>query len=302
MFRWSTWFVGLVVAFSCIVSAQAGKIRVAALNLQWFPGGTPEATDEAMTNHIALAREAVKGLDPDIFIATEICDEIAFRNLVKDATRTELQVLSNFSDPEEDHRFRNQQIAISSIFDPIAAWAEPWKPIMEQHRRGYSFVAVRNPSTDRLVLIYGLHLKSNRSRSPEEEQQNYAIRDASIEQLIGHMSEMERFFADPGIDGWIIAGDFNTNHDGRFGDHVIKRLEDIGFHNTWGKTPPEKRETWKAYGNFSATTFDYIMVKGLGTPEAKLVVIDSSVSDHNAVVLEVAFPEKPAEKSSSETD
>jgi hypothetical protein len=87
------------------------------------------------------------------------------------------------------------------------------------------------------------------------------------------------------ISGVLIGGDYNTNHDGQFGDRVIEILEKAGFYNTFRDVPKEKRLTWKGRGGFEGTTFDYIMTKGLGELMARMVVTPVEYSDHNAVEL-----------------
>jgi endonuclease/exonuclease/phosphatase family metal-dependent hydrolase len=185
----------------------------------------------------------------------------------------------------------------------VAGWAEQWVQTMENLRRGFSFAALENPNSGKLILVYGLHLKSNRSDTPKEEKANYDIRNASIDQLLAHMAKMEEQFAERGIDGWIVAGDMNTNHDGQFGDQVITKLAEAGFWNTWANVPAEQRHTWKGHDEFKPTTFDYIFTKGLGQHDAELQVVPADVTDHNAVTLMLDLPEKePVPAETAETD
>ncbi|HMP89719.1 MAG TPA: hypothetical protein PJ991_05935 [Kiritimatiellia bacterium] len=271
--------------------SQASEIKIVALNIEWFPGQRMRPSSHEVERHIADTREALGELAPDILIATEICEEAAFRDVLGAVPGLDLHVISNFRFSEDDSEDRrNQQIAIASRLNAYAAWAEPWEVTMDNLRRGFAFTALENPETGRLILVYGLHLKSNKSSSPEEDQQNFNIRDESIRQLLDHMARMEEQFADIGIDAWIVGGDVNTNDDGQFGDNVIRMMVDAGYWNSWANTPREERLTWKARGPFSTTTFDYIFTKGLGEMDAQLVLTDDSVSDHNAVVLYVDLP------------
>jgi len=271
-------------------AGTAEPIKVVAMNLEWFPGQKPRPHWISSWRHINKVEASLEEISPDILIATEVCDADAFLRVIKPVNNLDLHILSNFVDAEDSGDRRNQQIAIASKFKAFAGWAEPWEQTMENLRRGFSFAAIENPASGRLLLVYGLHLKSNRSKTPEEEQQNYDIRDASIAQLVAHTKKMEEQFAEKGIDGWIIAGDFNTNHDGRFRDHVISLLEEAGFYNTWKNTQPENRHTWRSRGPFDSTTFDYIMTKGLGERDAVIHEISNSVSDHNAVILNIDLP------------
>lgn len=284
----------LLAAMLVSGSVVADSLNVVSMNLEWFPGQTPQAHWIAKKRHIRDVKSAIAKAEPDILIATEVCEEDALRSALKGVPGLTLDVISNFVDVEDGGDRRNQQIAIASKLVPVAGWAEPWEQTLPSLRRGFTFAALENPSSGRLILVYGLHLKSNRSGTPEEVQQNYDARDASVDQLLAHMKRMEAQFADRGVDGWIVAGDFNTNHDGQFGDHVIEKLVAAGFCNSWRNTDAADRHTWKARGTFEPTTFDYIMVKNLGEPDASVMVTPDQVSDHNAVRVHVELPKAPA--------
>jgi len=290
--RLSRW-VALALLLSAPLAGWTEPLKVVALNIEWFPGQGRNPTDEDIERHIGETRAELGKMDADIFIGTEICDADAFRDVLAAIPGLELHVISSFTGSEDGAEvWRGQQIAIASRLPAVAGWAEPWLPAMDGLRRGFAFAALENPKTGRLLLVYGLHLKSNRSDSPEEEQRNYDIRDESTRQLIHHMERMDLQFAERGIDGWIVAGDINTNHDGRFLDQVVEMITQAGFHNTWINTPPEARHTWKGrIERFEPTTLDYIFLKGLGEPDAELIWISETVSDHNAVMVEMQLPE-----------
>jgi len=88
----------------------------------------------------------------------------------------------------------------------------------------------------------------------------------------------------------IVGGDFNTNHDGQFGDNVVKMMTDAGFVNTWGGTPRKDRHTWRGNDRYEPTTFDYVFVRGLKASTAELVEVSDETSDHWPVKLEIALP------------
>jgi len=274
--------------------ASAEKLKIVTLNLEWFPGQSASITNKHdVKRHINETSVLMKSLDPDIFIATEVCEEMALVTALEDVENADLHVISAFEDQPDPsgRKRRGQQIAIASRLPAVAGWAEPWAPTIEGLRRGFSFAVLERPSTRSLILVYGLHLKSNRAGTPEEEQQNFDIRDASIQQLLEHMQKMESEYSDRDIEGWIIAGDMNTNHDGQFGDHVIERLVAEGFWNSWQRIPKAQRLTWKGREElFQPTTFDYIFTKGFGEPDASVVEVPLTISDHNAVVLEIELP------------
>jgi hypothetical protein len=277
-----------------LLPATLPAATITALNLEWFPGRRPQPTPEEMTSHLADTKAGFARAAADIMMITEVCDEAALREVIAEAVPgSELHVISNFTDVEDGDNRRNQQIAIIARLPAVAAWAEAWIPTSEQHRRGFAFAALKNPATGGLIMVYGLHLKSNRSDTPEEAQVNYDIRDASIRQLIEHMHAMQTRFADATIEGWVVGGDINTNHDGVFGDNVIALLEEAGFWNTWKNTPSEGRHTWKGNDRFQPGTLDYIMTKGFGQPDASLITIPREVSDHNAVFVTIPLAEAP---------
>lgn len=294
---------GLFIWLGLLAVTQTGhadRLKIVALNLEWFPGQSSMITNqEDVARHIAEARALLDTLDPDLFIGTEICEEPALQEAFASVEHATIHVMSAFEDQpaQPGRKRRGQQIAIASRLPAVAGWAEAWKPTMEGLRRGFSFAALENPSTRKLILVYGLHLKSNRAGSPEEEQENFDIRDASIQQLVEHMQQMQDKFGDRGIDGWIIAGDINTNHDGQFGDRVVERLVAEGFWNSFQNIPPDRRPTWKGRDElFEPTTFDYIFTKGFGEADAYVVDVPLTISDHNAVVLEIELPSAHEEK------
>jgi endonuclease/exonuclease/phosphatase family metal-dependent hydrolase len=287
------WCLVLLVMVSMVV--QAAPLKVATLNLEWFPGQSARSVDEEeAARHIAEARAVLEEINPDILVATEVCDPGAFEQIISGMEGLSMHVISNFKreqDEQETNPLRDQQIAIATRLKPVAAWAEPWAVTIDGLSRGYAMVALENPDTGKLIVVYGLHLKSNRSSSPEQEQLNYDLRDESVRQLVAHMTRIEGDFASVGVDAWIVAGDVNTNHDGVFGDRVVEMIEEAGFWNTFGRVPPEERPTWKGrYSYYPPGTLDYIFVKNLGEPDAAVVEIPYTVSDHNAVVVEVELP------------
>jgi endonuclease/exonuclease/phosphatase family metal-dependent hydrolase len=289
-------FLTLLTLFTLSVSGD--PVKVATLNLEWFPGQAARSVDEAKAaRHIEETRAALEAMIPDVLVATEVCDEDAFRETISGIEGMELHVISNFQREQEEgttNPLRNQQIAIASRLKAVAGWAEPWAVTIDGLSRGFSMVALENPETGKLIVVYGLHLKSNRSFSPEQEQLNYDLRDESARQLIEHMKRIEQDFATVGIEAWIIAGDVNTNHDGVFGDQVVEMIEGEGFWNTFRRIPPEERHTWKGRSNsYPPGTLDYIFVKNLGEPDAVIGEVPYSISDHNAVIVEVELPAPP---------
>ncbi|MCD8482350.1 MAG: hypothetical protein LR015_06585 [Verrucomicrobia bacterium] len=85
----------------------------------------------------------------------------------------------------------------------------------------------------------------------------------------------------------IVAGDINTDHDGRFGDRVVEMMVNAGFTNTWADVARDERLTWRGSDRFEATTFDYIFVRGLNTSPARLNWVEADESDHHALSVTI---------------
>jgi endonuclease/exonuclease/phosphatase (EEP) superfamily protein YafD len=92
------------------------------------------------------------------------------------------------------------------------------------------------------------------------------------------------------IAGVIVGGDFNTNHDGQFGDNVVKMMTEAGFVNTWRTTPRKDRHTWRGSNRYEPTTFDHIFLRGLEASTAELVEVSEDTSDHWPVRVEISLP------------
>ena len=265
----------------------AGAQTVVAWNLQWFPGQRPNQEDEAVvTQHMASVQAELRRLNPDILVAMELRDHEVFDQLVSAVTGLHVAVVTAFRD--DDGSIDKQQIGIASRYPIYTAWAESWSPTMARLPRGFAVAAVREPKSGKLIVVYGVHLKSNRAQSERDTALNLAMRNESAHQLVDDFHELRRLVVkDQEVMGWVVAGDFNTNHDGQFGDETIRILERAGFHNTWAGVPPEKRQTWRSEEPFKPTTFDYIMTHGLGERTAELRETGPEASDHRPVVLKL---------------
>lgn len=265
-------------------------IRVISYNIEWFPGKRRTPTPEEAAAHMKLIQDEIKRLDPDILLAQEIGYWQAFTDLVSVVPGLQPAVVSAFTS-EQTGGYWSQQLAIASKLPVLAAWSEPWKAGDRiTPRRGFSAIAVNIPDSNKIVLFYNVHLKSNRSSNDEETQLNYDTRDESVRQLLQHVTEMETVVFIDRVAAVVIGGDFNTNHDGQFGDNVIKIMEDGGFYSTWGNTPRAERATWRGSDRFEPTTFDYIFVKGLGKPQAVLLEVPDGRSDHWPLAIDITLP------------
>lgn len=234
------------------------------------------------------ARRTLAHLKPDLFLAQEIRDWEAFDCLIRAHPPLRVNVVSSFRSTDTGELWP-QQLAIASCLPCVAAWAEPFRATIPGIPRGPAVTALRTEDGAGVVLVYSVHLKSNRSRNDKEAAINFLWRDESATQLLAHIAEMERVTFKGKVRGVIIAGDFNTNHDGQFGDRVVDTLVVAGFHNTWAKVPKENRLTWRGNQQFPPVTFDYILTRDLGEPEAQLIEIPDGISDHWPVKVVVDF-------------
>ncbi len=272
-----------------VQTARPTEITVVSWNLEWFPGRRRDPDSASVSAHVALARHELRQLNPDIFLAQEIRDWESFALLSEGLAGLRPAVISAFT-AEDTGEYWPQQLAVGSKLPVIAAWSEPWKAREIHPRRGFAAAAL-DVGGGRLLLVYSVHLKSNRSSSEEETLLNFRTREESARQLLDHVRQMQEFVFKGRVVGVVIGGDFNTNKDGRFGDTTIQILEKGGFHNCWEGVPLEKRLTWRQNQFHESTTFDHFFTKGLGTPRAEMVETAPAASDHYAIRLRIALPD-----------
>ena len=278
----------LLFALLSSAKADADPLKVISWNMEWFPGKRPTASAAEADAHMKAGQEALKSLNPDIFIGVEITDWDAFHQLCSVVPGLTVHVVSTFTDPLTGE-VRPQQIGIASKLKCHGAWWAAWKANMPNISRGFSFAALESPDGGGLIMVYGNHLKSNRGSDKAEGAKNVgSMRDEQAAQLLQHMKDMTVAYTKHPIRGWLAAGDFNTNHDGQFPEcHAVEILTKGGLYNTWLGVPKEKRLTWHDYpgGKFDPTTFDYIFTKGFGELTASTPMADEKVSDHLPVQL-----------------
>jgi len=282
----------LLVFFHAEVLRAAEPLRFVCWNLEWFPGKRPTASEKEAKDHMKEAQAALKKLNPDIFVAVEIRDWAALHELVSVVPGLTVNAVSSFYDTTTG-KLGPLQIGIASKLTCRGAWWENWQATLPAISRGFTFAVLEAPQGG-LLMIYGVHLQSNRGSDHPEGAKNVAdMRNDQTRQLLEHRKKIEVTFAEQGILGWIACGDMNTNHDNQFPlCNVVKLMTDGGLYNTWANTPKQKRRTWLPPDGspFEATTFDYIFTSGLKKNEA--VVIDASrkISDHTPIGLLIEKP------------
>src|SRR5947208_16658317 len=148
-----------------------------------------------------------------------------------------VDVVSDF--PPREGQDVGQQVAIASRFTPLSAWVEMWKPNGPLvPPRGFAFAAYE-VAPRHVLLVYGVHLKSNRGEIAED----IAIREESMQQLVAHIHEMNEAYGKLGTVTCVVGGDFNTAPaDLRFGGETTTRtLRNNGLLRCWANIPFDQR-------------------------------------------------------------
>jgi len=283
--------IAAVLGFCIPAQLSAEPLELLSWNIEWFPGGNPKPKVAEKEKQTKLVTEQLAAIQPDIFLAQEIIDEMAFEKIVSSMPgKLTMHVCSRFVN-HESNDLAPQQVAIASNLTADSAFFENFKASADliNPPRGFAFAALNHPDGG-LIMVYSVHLKSNRgSDTPEGELGVANMRAESARQLLSHKAEMEKRYAGRKIMGWLIGGDFNTNHDGQFPKcTAVAELVKGGFHNTWDKTPKEERHTWfpnQFTPQFKATTFDYILTVGFKETQAKVTHVPREASDHDAVSI-----------------
>jgi endonuclease/exonuclease/phosphatase family metal-dependent hydrolase len=194
-----------------------------------------------------------------------------------------VDVVSDF--PPREGQDVGQQVAIASRFPPLSAWVEMWKangPLVPP--RGFAFAAYEI-APRRILLVYAVHLKSNRGEITED----IAIREESMQQLTAHMQAMNSAYGKLGSITFIVGGDFNTApDDSRFADETTTSiLRENGFSWCWENIPFGQRISLPADKLFPAACFDHIFVRNAKINSAHVIETSRRSSDHNAIFAEV---------------
>lgn len=297
----------LLALLALTATASAGEIKLMAWNIEWFPGGSPSPEEAAIDAQKKAVAEVVVRENPDIFIGQEVRNWQAFADLAAAVPGLRAVVVSSFRNDFAGGSLAAQQVGIASKLPVESTWSEKWKdtPVTaETPPRGFSFAAVNLPAPDTkgVLLVYGVHLKSNRgnSNNPDADAANYKMREESAHQMLKHVEEMEKTLFKNRVRGVVIAGDINTNQDGQFGDKTLEILTAGGFHNTFAEVPRADRLSWRGSNAYEPTTFDYILTKGLGTGKAHLAEAPKSASDHWPVLITLSVPAAGAQPAPAE--
>ena len=287
----------LIAALLCASSLHAQQsaqpLKVVFWNVEWFPGGHPNATQEEADAQIALVQPLLKALNPDIVGLEEVRDWSAGEIALAKLPDVKVQVASEFTG--DDGEKTTQQLVIASRLPAVGAWWEPWQAGKKiTPKRGFSFAAFQ-PVPGQVLLVYCVHLKSNRGELKE----NTAMREESVRQLLSHVAAMEKAYAKFGRVSAIVGGDFNTSLDDKKfrGEETLGLMEKAGFQSAWKNVPFDQRVTLPStpsknpnFPPWPDACFDYAFVKGAKIVSATVDKTEPPPSDHRPVVVEIILP------------
>lgn len=248
-------------------------------NVQWFPGRRPNASHGEENRQIRAVHADLAKVTSDLIVFEEVRDSDHAAMAVKPLNRFKVDVCSNF--PPREGQKEAQQVAITSRLEPFGAWAELWKPdAAVMPPRGFAFAAYEL-APRQILLVYGLHLKSNRGEIHED----MRIREASMRQLLSHMKAMNTAYGKLGSLSWLVGGDFNTAPDEpRFAsEKTIPNLLADGFLWSWQGIPFTSRITVPPDMRYPAASFDHIFFRGATLTKAWVATTSPQSSDHRAV-------------------
>jgi len=258
-------------------------ITAAFWNIQWFPGRRPHPSRVEEDRQIRAVHRDLAQFTVDVIGLEEVRDFEHASLAVQSLSGFKVDVCSNFA-PRKGQQ-KTQQIAIASRLQPIGAWAETWRPngrIMPP--RGFAFASYQL-SPKQILLVYALHLKSNRN----EMQDDMGIREESIREVVSHMRAVKEIYGKLGTLSWIVGGDFNTTPDEpRFAkEKTLPFLLDDGFSWAWQGVPLSSRATVISDVRHPATYFDQIFYRGATLKRAWVAKTSRESSDHRAVNVEL---------------
>lgn len=279
----------LLLVVTCVSAPQVfadasgnGSIRAAFWNVKWFPGGRPNAYKGEQVKQIRAVHADIAKLNADVIGFEEVRDWESAALAVKPLAGFKVDVCSTF--PPREGQNESQQVAITSRLRPISAWAELWQTGGAiTPPRGFAFAAYE-VAPRQLLLVYAVHLKSNRGELVED----IAIREESTRQLQAHMRAMEVAYSKIGSISWLIGGDFNTAPDDpRFkNERSVRELMSNGFAWIWQDMALDQRVTMPPDKRYPAATFDHIFYRGAKLTKAEVVETSDLSSDHRAIRAE----------------
>jgi endonuclease/exonuclease/phosphatase family metal-dependent hydrolase len=272
-------FAGPIAAQTPSPDSSPTTVTATFWNVQWFPGRRPNASTSEENRQVRAVHGDLTQLSSDIIALEEVRDYEHAQLAVKPLNGFKVDVCSNF--PPREGQKEAQQVAITSRLQPMSAWAELWKPggaIVPP--RGFAFAAYQL-APRQVLLVYALHLKSNRGEIHED----IRIREESMRQLLSHMKAMNNAYEKLGALNWIVGGDFNTApDDARFAsEKTVPLLLADGFRWSWEGIAFPSRITVPADARYPAACFDHIFYRGATPTKVWVANTSAQSSDHRAV-------------------
>ncbi|HJT79925.1 MAG TPA: endonuclease/exonuclease/phosphatase family protein [Chthoniobacterales bacterium] len=264
----------------------SGGLTVAFWNIQWFPGTRVEPDKDSERRQTASVHADISRLNADIIGMEEVRNWEAAALAVQPLQGMKVDVCANFP-PREGQPYA-QEVAIASRLQPISAWVEMWKDAgASTPPRGFAFAAYE-VKPKQLLLVYCVHLKSNRDGVSE----NIPIREESAKQLLSHIEAMHRAYEPLGKVACIVGGDFNTSlDDSRFAsENTLRNLTKNGFQWIWEGTQPGSHMTLHGDRMFPPACFDHIFYRGLTLRKAEVLNTTRNSSDHKPIVASFNLP------------
>jgi endonuclease/exonuclease/phosphatase family metal-dependent hydrolase len=260
-------------------SPPKNSLTVAYWNIQWFPGRRPGSTRREEAKQTQSVHRDLVGIEADVVGMEEVRDYAYASVAIQPLHGFKVDVCSNF--PPREGQDISQQVAIASRLQPISAWAELWKSGNKVlPPRGFAFAAYQI-APRQLLLVYALHLKSNRGTLRE----NIAMREESIHQLIAHMHSMQNIYGKLGQLMWMVGGDFNTSPDNPklVGERTISFLRAEGFSWVWENVAFARRYTRLPDRRYPPACDDHIFYRNVTLRRATVVNTSGLSSDHRAI-------------------
>ncbi len=274
------------VAALTALSLCAGEITCATWNMEWFPSGVANIRKpDTEPARILSAGEAIKKVSPSILFVQEIRDLETCEKLVQASGTNTLKVAvcSEFKDQAGIPVF--QQCAILTTYPVLEAAGERWHSYgVVDPPRGYAYALI-DVGGD-LVACFCVHLKSNLTRKPSDNQMNILKRELAVSQLLERVRKTGDFKGRK-VTRFIIAGDFNTNLDDPLfvSEGTLRSALDAGFKDGFEGLAKADRVTHPANGPYPDTTFDYVFHRGFAKREAIRVMPPCVISDHRIVAV-----------------
>ncbi len=258
-------------------------------NVEWFPGRRLNAGERAKASHVAAVVPVVERLDPDVLGLEEV-DGTAGAHLVADTLKGfRVDACSEFTFGPDGAPGHQQTVLCSRLPLLESGW-EKWRPTAGglQPRRGFVFAAYQ-PAPGEVLLVYGVHLKSNLPDEPGGDATNTAMREESMRQLLVHeQAAAARCAAWGRLRMVVVGGDMNTSlDDARFGSEgTLRGLMGQGsFRWGWDGVPLERRLTLPGGGRYPAVCFDHVFYRtgDVGLMDCAIEETGRAASDHHPV-------------------